>query len=570
MARRYSAIKKIEKEITSADALPVENNRLGETKFVSSEATTYRWDGSNWVNTDLPFDLAIAPEILSIQVDAPDAGHGEAWKWTWEQSTLPYARASITNSPEISVPLYAQGTYTINNFAAYDLHADMTQTHKFFIKWIDGAGTDNLVDWVTYSNTTATHANINSGLSTNVVQLSVSVPSTITVPTLTAPNVTYNVSSTGNSAFMFMGTAHGQNVNLGPWRRGGTYIFSLDSISGHPFYLTTDNGTDFVAGQYVGEYTTGVTGSRNTSGTLSIVVPEDAPDTLYYQCGNHRAMRGAITIKNLEVETNVNGNYIIYGQHSQEDHKTPIELRPIPSLVNQMCIVYDASKGKFVPQDLATYVENTPSFKNKIKEVAGTATLIAPDGVPVVPKVTIYDDSGYLPLVGNKNGDMAFATDTESFYIWNVSQWLRAGANVTADYNSLSNTPTIPTDVSELNDSSNLLSAAGATNYYLQLSQSGNLTVTTGTKRWYAPADLTISNVVARVGTAPSGSALVTTLKRNGVSNSIVTISSGASSASNATSISVSEGDYLTVDITAVGSSTAGSDLGLNITYTLG
>lgn len=568
MTRRYSTIKKIEKEILSADALPVENNRLGDTKFVASEATTYRWDGETWVNTDLPFDLAIAPEVLAIQLSSPGAGHAGDWLWTWEQSTLPYARASITNSPEISVPLYAQGTYTINNFAAYDLYAEMTQPHKFFIKWIEGAGTQNLVDWVTYSNTTATHANINSGLSTNVVQLSISVPSTITIPTLTAPTVTYNVSSNGSSAFNFMGTAHGQNPNLGPWRRGGTYTFSLDSISGHPFYLTIDNGTNFVSGQYVGEYTTGVTGSRNTSGTLSITVANNAPDTLYYQCGNHRGMRGAITIKDLEVETNVNGNFIVYGQHTQEGHEVPIELRPIPSLVNQMCLVYDASADKFVPQDLATYVENTPSFKNKIKEVAGTATLIAPDGVPVVPKVTIYDDSSYLPLVGNKNGDMAFATDTESFYIWNINQWLRAGANVTADYNSLTNTPTIPTDISDLTDANSLLS--GASSSFVQLSQSGNLTVTTGTKRWYAPAVLTISNVVARVGTAPSGSALVVVLKRNGIANSIVTVSSGSFTGSNSTSISVSEGDYLTVDISSIGSSTAGADLGLNITYTLG
>lgn len=565
MARRYSSIKQIEKKLDSITDLPSSNNVVGDTKFIASENANYRWDGTAWVNTDLPFDLAIAPEVLAIQVDAPGAGHGDTWLWTWQQSTLPYARASITNSPEISVPLYAQGTYVINNFAAYDLHDDMTQTHKFFIKWIDGAGTDNLVEWVAYSNTTATHANINSGVSTNVVQLSISVPSTITVPTLTAPSVTYNVSSNGSSAFSFMGTAHGQNPNLGPWRRGGTYTFSLDSISGHPFYLTTDNGTNFSMGQYVGEYTTGVTGSRNTSGTLSITVANNAPDTLYYQCGNHRSMRGAITIKDLEVETNVNGNYVIYGQHSQEGHKTPIELRPIPSLVNQMCIVYDASKGKFVPQDLATYVENTPSFKNKIKEVAGTATLIAPDGVPVVPKVTIYDDSGYLPLVGNKNGDMAFATDTESFYIWNINQWLRAGANVSADYNSLTNTPSIPTDVSELTDNSNLL----AVNAYLQLSQSGNLAITTGTKRWYAPANLTISNVVARVGTAPSGSALRVELARNGVANSVVTIASGSTVSSNATSVSVTEGDYLTVNITQVGSSTTGADLGLNITYSL-
>jgi hypothetical protein len=139
-------------------------------------------------------------------------------------------------------------------------------------------------------------------------------------------------------------------------------------------------------------------------------------------------MRGEITVKDLAVETNINGNYVVYFQHTQEGHKTPVELRPIPSLVNQMCLVYDAASGKFVPQDLATYVENTPSFENKIREVAGTAELVVADGSAVIAKVTVYDDSTYLPLTGNNAGDQAFATDTDILYIWDGSAWQQAGA----------------------------------------------------------------------------------------------------------------------------------------------
>jgi hypothetical protein len=72
---------------------------------------------------------------------------------------------------------------------------------------------------------------------------------------------------------------------------------------------------------------------------------------------------------------------------------------------------------------LATYVENTPSFKNKIREVAGTATLVAADGVAVVPTVSIVEDATYLPLVGNKDGDITYAQDTETLYIWNSNNW---------------------------------------------------------------------------------------------------------------------------------------------------
>jgi len=378
-------------------------------------------------------NLNIAPEVLEIQVSSPAAGQNIPWLWTWEQSTLPYARRTITNSPEISVPLYKQGTYTVNNYAAYELFDQMTQTHTLYLKWIDGAGTDNLISWATSTGPVSdSHPDINGGAATNVQRINISVPSTITLPTLTAPSVTYTVVNNGAGAYTFSGAAKGDNPNIGPFYRGGTYTININAV-GHPFYFTTDNGTNFASGTYFGEYTTGVTGSRTDNGTITFTVPNDAPSTLYYQCGNHSPMRGAITVKDLAVETNINGNYVVYFQHGQEGMKTPVELRPIPSLVNQMCLVYDANSGQFVPQDLATYVENTPSFENKIREVAGTAELVVEDGSAVIAKVNVYDDSTYLPLVGNNPGDQAFATDTDILYIWDGSAWQQAGASNSDD-----------------------------------------------------------------------------------------------------------------------------------------
>ena len=378
-------------------------------------------------------DLAIAPEVLEIQVSAPASGQATTWLWTWETSSLPYARREITNSPEIQVPLYLQGTYTVNNFAAYDLFDQMTQTHSLYLKWVDGAGTDNLVSWATSTGPVSdTHPDINGGNPTDVQRINISVPSSITLPTLNAPSVSYTVTNNGAGAYTFSSAAKGDNPNLGPFYRGGTYTVNI-TATGHPFYFTTDNGTNFASGTYFGEYTNGVTGSRTDSGTITFTVPNNAPDTLYYQCGNHAPMRGAITVKDLAVETNINGNYVVYFQHTQEGHKTPVELRPIPSLVNQMCLVYDAGSGQFVPQDLATYVENTPSFENKIREVAGTAELVVEDGSAVIAKVNVYDDSTYLPLVGNNPGDQAFATDTDILYIWDGSAWQQAGAANTDD-----------------------------------------------------------------------------------------------------------------------------------------
>ena len=77
-------------------------------------------------------------------------------------------------------------------------------------------------------------------------------------------------------------------------KKGYTYYFdSTDSTTNnHPLYI----GTTSSGGSYTYEYTSGVTNSRTTNGTLTIVVPSDSPSILYYNCGFHISMGGSITI----------------------------------------------------------------------------------------------------------------------------------------------------------------------------------------------------------------------------------------------------------------------------------
>ena len=399
-------------------------------KGTNIDPTTDLPAGVKLGGAELPkIDLAIAPEVLEIQANVTASGQDAVWRWTWTTSSLPYSRVEITNETQTSIPLYKQGTYTINNYAGVETHSGMSQTHELYLKWLEGAGTDNLVNWVTTTTTTDSHPEINSGTSTGVDRLSFSVPSSITLPTLTAPSISYSVTNNGSGAYTFSGNAYGDNPDIGPFYRGGTYTFNV-SATGHPFYLTTDNGTGFVSGSYVGEYTSGVTGSRTDSGTVTFVVPNNAPDTLYYQCGNHSSMRGTIRIRDLAVETNSDGNYVIYLQHTQDGHSTPVEIRPIPSMVDQMCLVYDATNSKFVPQDMATYIERTPTFKRKIQNVAGTATIVSADGTAAVSSINVYQYSSYLPLLDNNEGDMAYITENNRLYIWTGTAWDQASAQV--------------------------------------------------------------------------------------------------------------------------------------------
>ena len=410
----------------------------------------------------------------------------------------------------------------------------MTQTHQLKLKWIEGAGDDNLIDWVTYADATASHPDINGGNDTSVRRLTVTVPSDIVLPTLVAPAVTYTV-DTVVGAFVFSGTNMGNNIELGPMYEGGTYTFNLGaSVAGHPFYLTTDNGTNFSSGTYFGEYTTGVTGSRNDSGTVVFTVPVGAPRTLYYQCGVHGAMRGVITTKALAVDVNNNGNYVVYAQHSQEGHATPVEIRPVPTLTSQMCLVYDSGTQTFVPQDLATYVERTPAFRNKIQEVAGTATLIAPDGTSIVASVQVISDASYLPYSGNTDGDIAYTQDTQTLYIWDETSYVWS-------------------------------STKSSQAKYMTMNQAGTITAPfTGIARSYPPININITSIAASVGTTPSAD-LVFDILKNGVSVGTYTITAGSYKLSPASvSISVQAADYLTINIV---SGTGATDLKVDFTY---
>jgi len=292
----------------------------------------------------------------------------------------------------------------------------------------------------------------------------------------------------------------GDNETLGPVYRGGTYTFNLDAtLSGHPFYLTTDDGTNFAAGTYASEYTTGVVGSRNEAGTLVFTVPADAPDTLYYQCGNHAAMKGTINIKDLAVETNSSGNYVLAFQHTQEGHNTPVEIRPKPTIPNNMCLVYDSATAKFVPQDMGEYLENVNVFKEKVGDVAGD-------------KITEKINDGTVTSLSTVKQNTTFITN---------------------------------------------------------LSQQGELAVHTGTARWYAPFNLTISDVIPKLRAAADATVTIL-VKKNGTMVSTINV------AANTTTIDVTggystwnmvEGDYLTVDVTTIGTTNKGEDLVVQFKY---
>lgn len=103
----------------------------------------------------------------------------------------------------------------------------------------------------------------------------------------------YNVTNSGATAYVFNGEglSNANNPDL-TFKRGGTYTFNVNT-PGHPFLINSVQGTGTA-----NTYSSGVTNNGAVSGSITFVVPADAPDTLYYNCEFHGSMTGTITITN--------------------------------------------------------------------------------------------------------------------------------------------------------------------------------------------------------------------------------------------------------------------------------
>ena len=72
---------------------------------------------------------------------------------------------------------------------------------------------------------------------------------------------------------------------------------------------------------------------------------------------------------------------------------------------------------------------------------------------------------------------------------------------------------------------------------------------------------VTLNEVVANIEVGPVGNDIGLRINKNGTSATTVTITDGTTSAITTPNVSFVSGDYITVDITSVGSTTAGSNL---------
>lgn len=97
----------------------------------------------------------------------------------------------------------------------------------------------------------------------------------------------------------------------------------------------------------------------------------------------------------------------------------------------------------------------------------------------------------------------------------------------------------------------------------------GTLAVLTGTARWYPTKTISVIELRANVGVPPAGQDIKVDVLKNGVLDTTLTIAQGNYLSTAATvSIALLATDYVTIDITQVGSTTKGADLVVSLKYT--
>ncbi len=105
-------------------------------------------------------------------------------------------------------------------------------------------------------------------------------------PTSTTEPNTFNVTNDGSSNYLI----NGQSDPTLTLTEGQTYTFNVNA-TGHPFWIKTAQTTG--TGN---QYNDGVTNNGVEVGTITFVVPYNAPSTLYYICQYHGSMVGTINI----------------------------------------------------------------------------------------------------------------------------------------------------------------------------------------------------------------------------------------------------------------------------------
>ena len=195
--------------------------------------------------------------------------------------------------------------------------------------------------------------------------------------------VEYTVENKQKGAYNFTHRENEDNPILTLYR-GNTYKFNVNA-KGHPLWIMTEPYKNKISadGSTSTIFDTGVTNNGADYGTVTFTVPTTgAPDTLYYQCGNHDAMYGILQIKDASSTTSINVEDDIVGVKNYS-------LRTL-DLSNGMKIKFTSSLVASAYQNKEYYVEGV----GEAITLTDVDDLITPGSYSVETTIK-YDSVGY-------------------------------------------------------------------------------------------------------------------------------------------------------------------------------
>lgn len=227
----------------------------------------------------LNFDTEIAPETeTGTEVDRVfDVSNTGATAYIFEFTEV--------QNPELELTRGLTYEFNINS-----------PGHPFLIKSVNSTGTDNAFNEGVTENGTASGTivfwvpeNAPDILFYNC-ELHASMNGRIRIVDQDVTRA-FEVGNNGATSYTFSGNGFDdiENTNF-TFKRGETYTFNV-STPEHPFIIKSVQGSGTE-----NAFDDGVSGNGISDGVITFQVPEDAPDTLFYNCEFHGSMTGTISI----------------------------------------------------------------------------------------------------------------------------------------------------------------------------------------------------------------------------------------------------------------------------------
>lgn len=197
-----------------------------------------------------------------------------------------------------------------------------------------------------------------------------------------------------------------------------------------------------------------------------------------------------------------------------------------------------------------------------VSEIDATNSIVAGTSVTSVTNLAFDQDSGF-DITDLGNGTVKVGMNS-TFKFWEVDgQDTLVAEGLDHIEIAAGNGITLTTDVDNFPYQKLTISTPPKT---VQLFQEGFIESTVGAVRWYAPGDITINNIVLRLGTT-SNIDIVALVLKSGSTAETITLTASTEKRTKATSFTMTTDDYLTINFNAAGNS-SGRDASVEIIYT--